>query len=120
MNLESEGLKFNSDPSGFDIEGEAVLGGIDIFLKGNKNYKNYETFISKYNLKATIDEKNIENLFKIKIRDFISGPIDLDATYFILKDNKEIIETKNNLKNSTCLRYFFFSIWVTNLMFESA
>ena len=101
MNLESEGLKFNLDPSGFDIEGEAVLGGIDIFLKGNKNYKNYENFISKYNLKATIDEKNIENLFKIKIRDFISGPIDLDATYFILKDNKEIIETKNNLKNST-------------------
>ena len=101
MNLESEGLKFNLDPSGFDIEGEAVLSGIDIFLKGSKNYKNHENFISKYNLKATIDEKNIENLFKIKIRDFISGPIDLDATYFILKDNKEIIETKNNLKNST-------------------
>ena len=47
-----------------------------LILHNNKNYKNYETFISKYNLKATIDEKNIENfsLFSKKLIVFDLSP----------------------------------------------
>ena len=100
MDLESETLEFVLDSSGFDIEGEGTLGGIDVFLKGRKNYKNHEEFISRYTIKTIINEKDIENFFNFKIEEFVSGPIGLDATYFIFKNNKETIKTKNNLKNN--------------------
>ena len=98
MDLESETLEFVLDSSGFNIEGEGTLGGIDVFLKGRKNYKNHEEFISRYNIKTIINEKKIENFFNFKIEEFVSGPIGLDATYFIFKNNKKTIKTKNNLK----------------------
>ena len=100
MDLESETLEFVLDSSGFNIEGEGTLGGIDVFLKGRKNYKNHEEFISRYNIKTIINEKDIENFFNFKIEEFVSGPIGLDATYFIFKNNKKTIKTKNNLKNN--------------------
>ena len=100
MDLESETLEFVLDSSGFDIEGEGTLGGIDVSLKGRKNYKNHEEFISRYNIKTIINEKDIENFFNFKIEEFVSGPIGLDATYFIFKNNKKTIKTKNNLKNN--------------------
>lgn len=101
MDLVSNNLDFSANSFGFDIEGEALLGGIDILLKGRKNYINHEDYVSKYNVQTIINEKDIENSFKIKIEDFISGPIELNGTYFILNSNKERIETINNLKNST-------------------
>ena len=100
MDLESETLEFVLNSSGFDIEGESTLGGIDVVLKGRKNYKNHEEFISRYTIKTIINEKDIENFFNFKIEEFVSGPIGLDATYFIFKNNKETIKTKNNLKNN--------------------
>ena len=90
MNLSSEGLNFEADRLGFSISGPAVLGDVEISLDGYKNYINKEEFISKYNLTAIINEKNIEDSFKIKVDDFITGTIGLKATYLILKNNKEI------------------------------
>ena len=64
MDLESETLEFVLDSSGFNIEGEGTLGGIDVFLKGRKNYKNHEEFISRYNIKTIINEKDIHIIIK--------------------------------------------------------
>ncbi len=100
MNLVSNEMIFDVDKSGFNIEGKGNLGDINILVKGRKNYQNKKEFISKYNVKATVNEENIEKNFKFKLDDFLNGPIDMEASYFIYQNGKEEIKTKNNLKNN--------------------
>ena len=63
MNLVSNEMIFDVDKSGFNIEGKGNLGDINILVKGRKNYQNKKEFISKYNVKATVNEENIEKNF---------------------------------------------------------
>ena len=97
MSLNNE-LSF--DKSGFNIEGKGNLGDINILVKGRKNYQNKKEFISKYNVKATMNEEDIEKNFKFTLDDFLNGPIDMEASYFVYQNGKEEIKTKNNLKNN--------------------
>ena len=60
MNLVSNEMMFDVDKSGFNIEGKGNLGDINILVKGRKNYQNKKEFISKYNVKATMNEEDIE------------------------------------------------------------
>jgi len=100
MNLVSNEMMFDVDKSGFNIEGKGNLGDINILVKGRKNYQNKKEFISKYNVKATMNEEDIEKNFKFKLDDFLNGPIDMEASYFVYQNGKEEIKTKNNLKNN--------------------
>ena len=52
MDLASNNIDFKMNSFGFDVEGEALLGGIDIHLKGHKNYINREDYVSKYNVQT--------------------------------------------------------------------
>ena len=100
MNLVSNEMMFDVDKSGFNIEGKGNLGDINILVKGRKNYQNKKEFISKYNVKATMNEEDIEKNFKFTLDDFLNGPIDMEASYFVYQNGKEEIKTKNNLKNN--------------------
>ena len=99
-------LKFLITKNKFNIEGNATLGEVDVFLKGEKNYKDKSKYISKYDIAAKIDENDIEKLFNFKTsseklnQTYIKGPIELKATYLILQNNKEKIKTSNNLKET--------------------
>ena len=87
----------NPDTLNFDIEGKAVLGGVDIFLKGKKNYKNKKEFASKYILSGNINADDIEESFGLNVSEYIQGDIKLDSTYFIFEKGKEKIKTLNQL-----------------------
>jgi len=108
LDLNSDNIKFLITKNEFNIEGNATLGDVNIFLKGNKNYKNKSKYISKYKISANINENDIEKTFNFKIpssgkspgKSYIKGPIELNATYLILQNNKEIIKTSNNLKET--------------------
>ena len=108
LDLESTNMNFTLNKDGFNVEGNATLGGIDVFLKGKKNYKDKSEYISKYNLSAKIDENDIEKSInsksltseKLSVQSYVKGPIELKATYFIFQNNKEIIKTSNNLKET--------------------
>ena len=108
LDLESTNMNFILNKDGFNVEGKAILGGIDVFLKGKKNYKDKSKYISKYTLTANIDENDIEKSInsrsltseKLSIQSYVKGPIELKATYFIFQNNKEIIKTSNNLKET--------------------
>jgi len=108
LDLESTNMNFILNKDGFNVEGNAILGGIDVFLKGKKNYKDKSKYISKYNLSAKIDENDIEKSInsksltseKLSVQSYVKGPIELKATYFIFQNNKEIIKTSNNLKET--------------------
>ena len=100
-------LKFLITNNKFNIEGNATLGDVDVFLKGEKNYKDKSKYISKYDIETKIDENDIEKLFNFKTssseklnQPYIKGPIELKATYLILQNNKEKIKTSNNLKET--------------------
>ena len=108
LNLDSKSMKFKLNQNGFNIEGNATVGGLDVFLKGKKNYRDKSKYISKYNLSGEIDENDIERLINFKILSsnkgpgefYIQGPIKLNATYLIFQNNKEKIKTSNNLKET--------------------
>ena len=100
LDLDSENMKFLVNENEFNIEGNAILGGIDIFLKGKKNYKDKNKFISKYNVSGKIDENVIEKLVNLKVTPYIKGPIELNASYLIFQGNKETIKTSNKLKET--------------------
>ena len=108
LNLDSKSMKFKLNQNGFNIEGNATVGGLDVFLKGKKNYRDKSKYISKYNLSGEIDENDIERLINFKILSsnkgpgefYIQGPIKLNATYLIFQNNKEKIKTSSNLKET--------------------
>ena len=100
LDLDSENMKFLLNENEFNIEGDAILGGVDIFLKGKKNYKDKSKFISKYNVSGKIDENVIEKLVNLKVTPYIKGPIELNASYLIFQGNKETIKTSNKLKET--------------------
>jgi len=100
LDLDSENMKFLVNENEFNIEGDAILGGVDIFLKGKKNYKDKSKFISKYNVSGKIDENVIEKLVNLKVTPYIKGPIELNASYLIFQGNKETIKTSNKLKET--------------------
>ena len=108
LDLNSDNIKFLITKNEFNIEGNATLGDVNIFLKGNKNYKDKSKYISKYKISANINENDIEKTFNFKIpssgkspgESYIKGPIELNATYLILQNNKEKIKTSNNLKET--------------------
>ena len=93
-------MKFLVNENEFNIEGNATLGGVDIVLKGKKNYKDKSKFISKYNVSGKIDENVIEKLVNLKVTPYIKGPIELNASYLIFQGNKETIKTSNKLKET--------------------
>ena len=100
LDLDSENMKFLVNENEFNIEGNATLGGVDIVLKGKKNYKDKNKFISKYNVSGKIDENVIEKLVNLKVTPYIKGPIELNASYLIFQGNKETIKTSNKLKET--------------------
>ena len=100
LDLDSKNMKFLVNENEFNIEGDAILGGVDIFLKGKKNYKDKSKFISKYNVSGKIDENVIEKLVNLKVTPYIKGPIELNASYLIFQGNKETIKTSNKLKET--------------------
>ena len=100
LDLDSENMKFLVNENEFNIEGNATLGGVNIVLKGKKNYKDKNKFISKYNVSGKIDENIIEKLFNLKVTPYIKGPIELNASYLIFQGNKETIKTSNKLKET--------------------
>ena len=100
LDLDSRNMKFLVNENEFNIEGDATLGGVDIFLKGKKNYKDKSKFISKYNVSGKIDENVIEKLVNLKVTPYIKGPIELNASYLIFQGNKETIKTSNKLKET--------------------
>ena len=73
-------MKFLVNENEFNIEGNATLGGVDIVLKGKKNYKDKNKFISKYNVSGKIDENVIEKLVNLKVTPYIKGPIEFNAS----------------------------------------
>ena len=93
-------MKFFVNKEEFNIEGNAILGNINIFLKGKKNFVNKKEFVSKYNLSGEIDEKGIEESFNLKVDPYLKGKVKFEADYFIQEDNKQKIVTKNDLKNT--------------------
>ena len=93
-------MDFEVNKEEFNIEGQSNLGGVEVYLKGKKNYKNTSNFISKYNLSANITEKDIKEAFNLNISPYAEGVINLNATYFIFENNKELIKTSNNLKET--------------------
>jgi len=100
LDLDSKNMKFLVNENEFNIEGNATLGGVDIVLKGKKNYKDKNKFISKYNVSGKIDENVIEKLVNLKVTPYIKGPIELNASYLIFQGNKETIKTSNKLKET--------------------
>ena len=100
LDLDSKNMKFLVNENEFNIEGNATLGGVDIFVKGKKNYKDKNKFISKYNVSGKIDENVIEKLVNLKVTPYIKGPIELNASYLIFQGNKETIKTSNKLKET--------------------
>ena len=100
LDLDSNRLDFEVNKEEFNIEGQSNLGGVEVYLKGKKNYKNTSNFISKYNLSANITEKDIKEAFNLNISPYAEGVINLNATYFIFENNKELIKTSNNLKET--------------------
>ena len=100
LDLDSRNMKFLVNENEFYIEGTATLGGTDIFLKGKKNYKDKNKFISKYNVSGKIDENVIEKLVNLEVTPYIKGPIELNATYLIFQNNKQKIKTSNKLKET--------------------
>ena len=100
FDLKSEDMKFFVNKEEFNIEGNAILGNINIFLKGKKNFVNKKEFVSKYNLSGEIDEKGIEESFNLKVDPYLKGKVKFEADYFIQEDNKQKIVTKNDLKNT--------------------
>ena len=100
LDLDSRNMKFLVNENEFNIEGNATLGGVDIVLKGKKNYKDKNKFISKYNVSGKIDENVIEKLVNLKVTPYIKGPIELNASYLIFQGNKETIKTSNKLKET--------------------
>jgi len=100
LDLDSKDMKFQVNQNEFNIEGDANLGGVNVFLKGKKNYKDKTKFLSKYDLSVKIDESDIEKTFNFKASSYLNGTIDLSATYFIFSNNKEQIRTSNNLKET--------------------
>ena len=100
LDLDSKNMKFLVNENEFNIEGNAILGGVDIVLKGKKNYKDKNKFISKYNVSGKIDENVIEKLVNLKVTPYIKGPIELNASYLIFQGNKETIKTSNKLKET--------------------
>ena len=108
LDLDSKNTKFQVNQDEFNIEGNVTLGGVDFLLKGKKNYKDKNKYLSKYNLSGKIDENDIEKLTNLKVSSsesklgepYIKGPIELNATYLIFQNNKEKIKTSNNLKET--------------------
>ena len=100
LDLVSENMKFLVNENEFNIEGNATLGGVDIVLKGKKNYEDKNKFISKYNVSGKIDENVIEKLVNLKVTPYIKGPIEFNASYLIFQGNKETIKTSNKLKET--------------------
>ena len=100
LDLDSENMKFLVNENEFNIEGNATLGGVDIVLKGKKNYKDKNKFISKYNVSGKIDENVIEKLVNLKVTPYIKGPIEFNASYLIFQGNKEKIKISNKLKET--------------------
>ena len=47
MDLHSDNMKFLINKNEFNIEGNAILGDVNVFLKGKKNYKDKSKYISK-------------------------------------------------------------------------
>ena len=100
LDLDSENMKFLVNENEFNIEGNATLGGVNIVLKGKKNYKDKNKFISKYDVSGKIDENIIEKLFNLKVTPYIKGPVEFNASYLIFQGNKETIKTSNKLKET--------------------
>ena len=100
LDLDSKNMKFLVNENEFNIEGNATLGGVDIVLKGKKNYKDKNKFISKYDVSGKIDENIIEKLFNLKVTPYIKGPIEFNASYLIFQGNKEKIKMSNKLKET--------------------
>ena len=100
LDLDSRNMKFLVNENEFNIEGNATLGGVDIVLKGKKNYKDKNKFISKYDVSGKIDENIIEKLFNLKVTPYIKGPIEFNASYLIFQGNKEKIKMSNKLKET--------------------
>ena len=100
LDLSAKNMKFIVNKNNFNVTGDATLGGVDVYLEGQKNYKDKSVFVSKYNLSGKIDEKDIYKAFNIKPEPYFSGIIDLDATYLILDNNTQTISTSNNFKNA--------------------
>ena len=108
LDLHSDNMKFLINKNEFNIEGNAILGDVNVFLKGKKNYKDKSKYISKYQISTNINENDIEKTFNFKIpssgkspgESFIKGFIELNATYLIFQNNKEKIKTSNNLKET--------------------
>ena len=100
LDLDSKNMKFLVNENEFNIEGNATLGGVDIVLKGKKNYEDKNKFISKYNVSGKIDENVIEKLVNLKVTPYIKGPVEFNASYLIFQGNKETIKTSNKLKET--------------------
>tara|TARA_B100000427_G_C15517526_1_gene598835 strand:+ start:1267 stop:3258 length:1992 start_codon:yes stop_codon:yes gene_type:complete len=100
LDLNSNKMNFNINKNDFEIEGNAIIGDTNVFLKGSKNYKNTKKYISKYSISGNISEKDIEKYFNLKTTPYFSGPIELNATYYIFENNKEKIQTSNSLKEA--------------------
>ena len=100
LDLDSENMKFLVNENEFNIEGNATLGGVNIVLKGKKNYKDKNKFISKYDVSGKIDENIIEKLFNLKVTPYIKGPVEFNASYLIFQGNKEKIKMSNKLKET--------------------
>ena len=100
LDLSSEDLDFKANKNQLFIEGKALFGGVNVYFKGNKKYKDKSKYISKYSLSGNIDEKQMEKVFNLETTPFLEGPIKFNATYFIYNGSKKQIKTSSNLKES--------------------
>ncbi len=99
LDLDSKNMKFSVNKKEFNIKGDAMIGGVDVFIEGKKNYLNKSKFISKYNITGKVNEEDFEKSFNFKIIPYSQGLINLKATYFIFQKKKEKIITTSDLKD---------------------
>ncbi|MBT4769262.1 MAG: hypothetical protein HOO00_01865 [Rhodospirillaceae bacterium] len=88
------------DKKGMDISGKAVFEGVPAEISGVENFLSTAPFLSRYNVKATLDDAARHRL-DLDFEPFLSGPVDVDLIWTDLDGKKGDISIAASLGAAT-------------------
>jgi len=88
------------DKKGMDVSGKAVFEGVPAEISGVENFLSTAPFLSRYNVKATLDDAARERL-DLDFDPFLTGPVDVDLIWTDLDGKKGDMSIAANLEAAT-------------------